>query len=174
MQQRPAHLQVEGLLIGTFEGNRALLVSTTWYSRLQFNGSFLKKRTQDFVFVCGAGHHWHAPRSAVLENPVVAPPPEPPPRQHPTGAQPQSLCVVDRFTDKHSSPRCQWYVSKSRSQIRTSPPLFRGTAVRVQIFPQSRKEEIEGSLMGDLMHEYGCPFLAQYWPLDVLKIILRV
>ena len=28
----------------------------TWYSRLQFDSSFLKKRSEDFVLTCGARH----------------------------------------------------------------------------------------------------------------------
>ena len=36
------------------------------YSRLQFDGSFLKKRSSDFVFSCGTRHHRHAPRPVAL------------------------------------------------------------------------------------------------------------
>ena len=36
------------------------------YSCLQFNSSFLKKLTHDFLFTCGARHHRHAPQPSTL------------------------------------------------------------------------------------------------------------
>jgi hypothetical protein len=38
------------------------------YSCLQIDGSFLKKRTQESLFTCGARHHRHAPQPIVLGN----------------------------------------------------------------------------------------------------------
>jgi len=38
------------------------------YSCLQFDGAFLKKHTQDFLFTCGARPHRHPPQPAALGN----------------------------------------------------------------------------------------------------------
>ena len=114
-----------------------------FYSRLEFDGTFLKKDTG--FCVCERGHR--PGTTGALHNPLIweiaaaadvllvfAPSPQPSSRWHPNGDEPQSLCAVNWFIDNYTQFRR--YFSESPSHIRPYHPLFCDTAVRIQVFPQ--------------------------------------